>query len=140
MSEAKLSRDVCSFLRKNGCFYQRIESASTGVGIPDLVIVVKGGCIFVELKDTSTSFTGSDIHVDWRVGQVSWAYNYFVHSGRITFTLLRSGDGCYLIPMNKRYTNAVSKKDVCCYGSLFDTLKYLVKYGVEWCQLANNKY
>lgn len=131
MSEAKLSRDVCSFLRKNGFFYQRIESASTGVGIPDLVIVVKGGCIFVELKDTSNYFTGSDIHVDWRVGQVSWAYNYFVHSGKTTFTLLRSGDGCYLIPMKKRYTNVVSKNDVCFYGSLYSTIKYLVEYGIN---------
>ena len=115
-SEAAFSTALCQKLTTLCCpFIQRFESAVTGRGIPDLLLIIDRNDIWVELKnDKKQVLKQSWFKVDWRVGQQTWAYNYYRATKRWTYTVMAVKDGFVIIPMSQRYRqNRVEAHD--CY-------------------------
>lgn len=78
VNEASFSRALVNLLRKKGWFVQRIESGTTGKGIPDIyAISPHNRAVWLELKripyDLRISH-GEIITVPWRPGQQAWLY------------------------------------------------------------------
>lgn len=93
-NEVKFSRYFTQKLRDAGFFVQRLESHSTGNGIPDTFIAGYGASTFLEFKNNKSMTVDSvKILVAWRPGQQAWAANYANKTGRHTFTIV-GGDNC----------------------------------------------
>ena len=71
-NEAAFSRALVASLRRHKWFVQRIESGTTGKGIPDIYAVSpKGQAMWLELKVIPGNNT-QILNVPWRPGQQSW--------------------------------------------------------------------
>lgn len=115
-----------SFLTRNGYITQRIESGTTGVGIPDLYVVCKGGTNWIELKNLkSQTMSSTAFEVSWRPGQQAWALRHYKVSGKNTWTLCALNSGFILIPMIKYYeNNLVYKNEVIHFSRLNEILNF----------------
>lgn len=61
-------------MRKSGFFIQRIESGTTGKGIPDIYCInPRNKAIWIELKRIYGKCPTS-AKITWRIGQQSWLY------------------------------------------------------------------
>lgn len=126
-SESRFSNALCDELTRRGVFHQRIESAETGCGIHDLLLVGPVRDMWVELKNIAAKPDGL-VTVPWRKGQQAWALQYRRASGRCTYTLVAAGDGFMLIQMTRRFKgNVVGTGDYVVYMSLHDAIDALVK-------------
>lgn len=102
--EAEFSRALCSFLRKKGWFVQRIESGTTGRGVPDIYAVNPAHMpVWLELKRIHTYVRyGSTITVPWREGQQAWLTN-ITKLGQYAYTLACCDNLILRIPHDKTY-------------------------------------
>lgn len=75
-NEAAFSRAVCAHLKKKGYFVQRIETGSTGRGVPDIYCISPDGtALWLELKRVHTNAKGKlKVQIPWRPGQQAWLY------------------------------------------------------------------
>lgn len=72
-NEAAFSKALCQALRKHNYFVQRIESGTTGKGIPDIYCISnKGKDIWLELKRVHKNCTNNTEIIPWRPGQQAW--------------------------------------------------------------------
>lgn len=73
-NEAAFSQALVKHLRAQGWFIQRIETGSTGRGVPDIYAITPlGEAIWIELKRVHKSVAGRHyISVPWRPGQQAW--------------------------------------------------------------------
>lgn len=96
-NEAMFSRAVCAHLRKQGYFVQRIETGSTGRGVPDIYCITpEGQAMWLELKRVHSSAKGKDrAIIPWRPGQQAWLN--MVHKFRQTVRTLVAFDDCIMI-------------------------------------------
>lgn len=96
-NEALFSRAVCAHLRKQGYFVQRIETGSTGRGVPDIYCITPDGrAMWLELKRVHSSAKGKDrVTIPWRPGQQAWLN--MVHKFRQTARTLVAFDDCIMI-------------------------------------------
>lgn len=87
----------------------RIESRTTGVGIPDLFVQGYGFDVWIELKFQKTTSIRTNVKVKWRPGQQAWLYNYYLSHNKTKncITLVATEEGVVLVPHTKIYTNDV---------------------------------
>lgn len=72
-NEAAFSKALCQALRKHNYFVQRIESGTTGKGIPDIYCVAANGKdIWLELKRVHKKCSNNVETISWRPGQQAW--------------------------------------------------------------------
>ena len=114
-------------LTTHGMRVTRIESHTTGNGIPDMYIDGHGFDCFIELKnDRKLSVHDKIIKVQWRPGQQAWMYDYFLRhrKSKCCLTIIACTDGWFVIPMTKIFKdNVVYNADN--YGISYDDLKHV---------------
>lgn len=104
-SEQAFSDALLVPLKKHCPFVQRIESALTGRGIPDIYCRYKDHEAWIELKnDPRHSIYDFTFIVEWRKGQQAWHLDYLKASGRPVITLVAMRDGFLYIPLMARAT------------------------------------
>lgn len=93
--------------RELGYKIQRIESPTTGRGIPDLFVETDDYSYWIELKREKRSFRSgpSPLSIGWREGQQTWMLEKYLASKRTRpcFTFVAFDDCIIAIPMIKRY-------------------------------------
>lgn len=102
--------------RNLGYKIQRIESPTTGKGIPDLFVETQDYSYWIELKREKTLFFAARglISIGWRSNQQTWMLEKYIASGRKRpcFTIVAFDDCIIAITMNKRYQNdEIYKRD-----------------------------
>ena len=103
--EHDFSKSLSDRLTKEHIMVTRIESHNTGNGIPDMFVCGRGLDTWLELKnDPKLSIKDKVIKVEWRPGQIPWAYTYFQkHTTKCSLTLVATSDGIFIIPMTKPF-------------------------------------
>ena len=135
-SEAAFSKAFTAKLIKAGLSVTRIESHSTGNGIPDIFVQGYGKDFWIELKNSKVSCNKDCVTVSWRPGQQAWAYEYYKFHAKKkqTLTLMSDTDGLFIIPMTTTYLhNKVTKPWFISYeelrlnhSSLTDLIRLLI--------------
>lgn len=122
--ESQLSEVLCALLRKEHFFVQRIESAETTRGIPDLYVRTKQREWWIELKNMKHITINQQLWtIPWRPGQQSWPIQYARASGQYTVTFCALRDGFLWIPMLRRWKdNVVPSSEVIKLPELKDIL------------------
>lgn len=113
-SEKDFSSALVLKLKKQYGIVQRIESAITGTGIPDLYIRHKDYELWIELKNHNWLLVGDGIwKIDWGAGQQAWAQKFLLSTGRHTVTIVSMKNNFIFIPMVKMFdNNMVEHRDV----------------------------
>lgn len=115
-NEAAFSAVLVKKLKENKWFVQRIESGTTGRGIPDLYVVSPAGrALWLELKRIHMKVferRPSYINVTWRPGQQNWLRRVNRY-GQDAYTVIAFDDCFGIIRSNKRYEkNIVPTSDI----------------------------
>lgn len=120
-TEAMFSRSFTQYMRKRGWFVQRIESGTTGRGIPDIYTITPAGqAIWIELKLVRHDARNVE-EIPWRPGQQAWLRTVG-KSGQKVCTICRFRNEIWLIPHNVVYKlNIVKRSQVEVHYS-YDTL------------------
>lgn len=84
-NEAAFSKALVTTMRNKGIFVQRIESGTTGKGIPDIYAIVGRTPIWIELKRVRHNKSRYEV-IPWRPGQQAWL-NDVVARGQQAITL-----------------------------------------------------
>lgn len=117
-SEAMFSSALVKAFKSKCSFIQRIESKTTGRGIPDLYLRFRNEELWLELKnDRYNTIYMDQFVVDWRKGQQAWHLDYYRACGRPVITIVAMKDGFVVIPVYRRYVRGVVP-----YA---DTLRYI---------------
>lgn len=98
-NEAAFSNALVKAMRARGWFVQRIESGTTGKGIPDLFTITPGNAaLWLELKREHGRLprTGS-VLIHWRPGQQAWLHDVTKRKQR-AFTIACFDNGILTIP------------------------------------------
>ena len=114
-NEAAFSKAVCSHLRKQNWFVQRIETGSTGRGVPDIYAVAPTGqAIWLELKRVHKTAKGRHyLEIPWRPGQQAWLHTVAKSYKQICYTLCACDDCILQISHFKIYQNNIVKLNEC---------------------------
>ena len=126
-TENDFSTFLTAKFTKLGMRATRLESHGTSNGIPDMFVDGYGFDTFIELKnDKKYSIKDKVIKVQWRPGQQSWMYEYFLkhkHS-KCCLTIIACTDGWFIIPMTQIYKdNTIYNADNC--GISYNDLKHV---------------
>ena len=106
--EASFSAALCASFTRRGIFHQRIESGTTGRGIPDLYCVLSEGPVWVELKRVHANALSGSIHtVGWRPRQQTWMYTQWKKGGVMCYTLCAFNDCIVKVPMTRIYHHKI---------------------------------
>lgn len=99
------SNVFCKMMREHGWFIQRIETGTTGKGVPDVYAVAPNGKAFwFELKRVHTIANTFDaIGIPWRPGQQAWLYNIVNNYKQKAFTVACCNNLIMLIGHDKLY-------------------------------------
>lgn len=105
MKESEFSRYLRDKLKDAGFTVDRIESHSTGVGIPDMHVVGHGDEYWIELKSMPKlhflKSKAEHFKMPWRPGQRAWAISYMVGMlGKCSMTAVRTADAVCFIRMD----------------------------------------
>lgn len=105
-NEAAFSKALCGHLRKQNWFVQRIETGSTGRGVPDIyAISPEGEAMWLELKRVHTTVKGRHyLSIPWRPGQQAWLHQV-TRMKQIARTLVACDDCILLISHHHIYKN-----------------------------------
>lgn len=104
-SEQAFSQALLPLFHTQLC--QRIESAVTGVGIPDVYLYLNRE-LWLELKnDPFHSVWQQEWTIDWRRGQQAWAQRYRKQSGKCVYTAVALKNGFLVIPMIKVFNKKI---------------------------------
>ena len=89
-------------MRAKGWFIQRIESGTTGKGIPDIYAVSPTGvALWLELKRVHHN-KGFEEVIPWRPGQQAWL-NGITRRKQLAYTLVAFNDCIVQIPHDRVY-------------------------------------
>lgn len=105
MTEKNWSDRLSKLLTDSGCFVQRIESGSTGRGIPDMFVVTPK-CVPIWIENKVIHPTRNDIRklesgieckvkIPWRPGQLAWHDK--IHNAISCLTLTRVAGSSYVL-------------------------------------------
>lgn len=111
-NEASFSRAFTAKLIKAGYSVTRIESHSTGNGIPDMFVQGYGKDFWIELKNSTKNHAKDCVTVNWRPGQQGWSLEYYIFHARKkqTVTLMSDLYGLFIIPIRTNFPrNKVTK-------------------------------
>lgn len=119
-NEAAFSKAVCRHLRSKGYFVQRIESGSTGRGIPDIFTITPTGIpMWVELKRVHGKCRRCAI--PWREGQQAWLLEVSVRYKMQCVTLVAFDDCICCISHNQyHHDNIVDCQKYQCIRAIQD--------------------
>lgn len=93
MTEAQYSKGLSKFLKHHGFFVQRIESGTTGAGIPDIFCITPNKKpLWIELKCIQPGTK----NIPWHGYQLQWLYNC-CQAGVLTITLVRRVKTDYML-------------------------------------------
>ena len=99
-NESSFSKAFIKTAKKYFSLVQRIETGSTGVGVPDIYAVGSCGEQWFELKNApKQSITQKMFTVDWRRGQQNWARLYKNACKKCVVTIMACSDGFVIIDM-----------------------------------------
>lgn len=110
MNEQQFSRSIMKKFNSLGYDCTRIESHTTGVGIPDLFIQGHGTDQWIELKcDMKQNINQDKFNVPWRPGQQAWMMRYIMHHAKqkCGVTLMRVEGGIVVIAHVKVFKNNI---------------------------------
>jgi hypothetical protein len=111
---------------------QRIESGTTGKGIPDLYLRFPAQEVWVELKNdqhVAMWYPGEHV-IDWRRGQQAWHLDYYRTAKRPVLTLVATKDGFWSIDVTKRYhRNITAYHDRVPYNNMSELMVLLEARG-----------
>lgn len=132
-NEMSFSRHFCAYLKKYGCFIQRIESGLTGKGIPDIFAVVSGVPMWIELKRVKKNIESKNL-IPWRPGQRAWLRQVGQHMMCYTIVMF---DDCIGVITHGYYptrpldypNNRVSREKMYETTSMGNVMRY-VTYGM----------
>lgn len=104
-NEAAFSKAVCKLLRDHHWFVQRIETGTTGKGVPDLFTVSpKLTPIWIELKRVHSNVDRNHaVYIPWRPGQQSWMHNLVSRYAQHALTLACFNNMILVIPHHQIY-------------------------------------
>lgn len=107
-NEAHFSGAVVKHLRSKGYMVQRIETGSTGRGVPDIYCVSPDGVpMWLELKRVHISAKGRDRAViSWRPGQQAWLRQVTRYK-QTAFTLVAFDDCIALVHHKQLWANDI---------------------------------
>jgi hypothetical protein len=107
---------------------QRIESGTTGVGIPDIYLRAVETEQWVELKNDAHKKFSFPYMVEWRRGQQAWAHRYYQASKRPVITIVAIESAFLWVPMVKVFKeNTVNYDDVTAFGTLSEVYNEILK-------------
>ena len=111
--EAAFSKALCTMLRRHGWFVQRIETGTTGRGVPDIYSVSPERIpVWLELKRVHAIVHSRDtITVPWREGQQAWLMNIVKQYDQLAYTLVCCDNVILRITHNKIYPE---NRVICC--------------------------
>lgn len=123
-NEAEFSKAVVVLLRGAGWFVQRIETGTTGKGVPDIYAISPTRTpVWIELKRERSSLGGvmhSPVLIHWRSGQQGWMMQA-QRMGQRCMTLACFDDFILRILHDKYYKgNQVIPIEHACYRRLRD--------------------
>ena len=105
MTEKYWSDRLSKLLTDSGCFVQRIESGSTGRGIPDMFVItpksipvwIENKVILITRNDIRKLESGIEckVTIPWRPGQLAWHDK--VHNAMTCLTLTRVAGSSYVL-------------------------------------------
>lgn len=121
-NENAFSKALIGAMRNKGIFVQRIESGSTGRGIPDIYAIVQNNAIWIELKRVRHKMRRYE-EIPWRPGQQSWLNSVF-ERGQAAITLCCFDDCIIKVTHDIIYKNNVVDTKYC---ASFYTLKDVLK-------------
>lgn len=99
-NESSFSKAFITTAKKYFSLVQRVETGSTGVGVPDIYAVGNCGEQWFELKNApEQSITQKVFTVDWRRGQQNWARIYKNACNKHVVTVMACSDGFVFIDM-----------------------------------------
>lgn len=126
-NEAAFSSAFCKLLRDHNWFVQRIETGTTGKGVPDIYAVSPTHrAIWFELKRIhcdADKFHAS--HIPWRPGQQAWMHNVVANYHQRAMTVACFDNMIMVIKHNKHYKEDrvwITDPDVSIYFKLSDLL------------------
>lgn len=122
-NEAAFSRAVVKLLGEHGWFVQRIESGTTGRGVPDIyaIEIKTKQAIWIELKRIHREAGLKEV-ITWRPGQQAWLKNV-VKYGQCAQTLCCFDNEIWIIPHATVYEkNVVSRAQASVITSLQELL------------------
>ena len=113
-NEAAFSKAVCAHLRKQNWFVQRIETGSTGRGVPDIYAINPARqAMWLELKRVHIAIKGRhQIVVPWRPGQQAWLHQV-TKMGQIAITLIACNDFIVIAKHYHLYKNDILLLNEC---------------------------
>lgn len=134
-TEAEFSRAFSKVLKAHNLFVQRLESGSTGNGIPDMFIQGYGSDLFIENKRVKKDFNPAIINIPWRPGQVAWMLLYYKNhlKRKACFTCICFNNCIIFIPIVKPYLNKFdfTRQPYHKVSSLNEAASYLVSKLVD---------
>lgn len=124
-NEAAFSRALVLAMRRKGYFVQRIESAETGRGIPDIYCIIAGHSVWIELKRIHGNIQRFST-IPWRPGQQAWLHTVCARK-QIVMTLACFDNGILQIQHNKLYCDNIVDtsitEDCCTYKDIKEVLQ-----------------
>lgn len=121
-NEAAFSKALVAAMRSKGYFVQRIESGSTGRGVPDIYAIIGKQAVWLELKRVHAPIKRY-ITVPWRPGQQAWLTDV-VKRGQLAMTICCMDNGILQIPHEKIYFQNVVDVTEC---KRFSNIKELLE-------------
>lgn len=102
-TEAEFVRYLSGKLKKEHADVQRLESHTTGVGIPDMFIQGYGEDLFVEVKNVPNKTLNDSFKIPWRPGQIAWFYRYVLahRCVKCGYTICAVADGVIIFKMTE---------------------------------------
>lgn len=122
-NENAFSKALVAAMKAKGIFVQRIESGTTGRGIPDIYAIVENQAIWIELKRVHHNM-GRYEEIPWRPGQQSWLSDV-TNRKQLAITLCCFDDCIVKITHERMYLHNVVDTSYCAgtYYSIKDVLK-----------------
>lgn len=101
-NEAAFSKAFCKLLKDHGWFVQRIETGTTGKGVPDIYAVAPTGiaCWFELKRIHQRASRQPKLPIPWRPGQQAWLSTVTKY-GQFAYTVACFDDCIMQIPHNR---------------------------------------
>lgn len=116
-NEAAFSNALVKAMRARGWFVQRIESGTTGKGIPDLFTITPSNvALWLELKREHGRLPGTgSVLIHWRPGQQAWLNDVTKRKQR-AFTIACFDNGILTIPHTEIWREDKVLLNLCYYS------------------------
>lgn len=134
--ESDFSKALLASLKTKGAWCTRIETGSTGQGVPDIFIVTNKLCRWLELKNNSKDLVEEYIttskKICYRPGQLAWHYMYHTKTEQDVFLILACKNG-YIILLKRDFEKQnITKNDIVyIFHNIGNVVDCILKYKGE---------